>query len=284
MVRPIIDFDKQFEIYTRKWLKENQDAMSVDEMEARMPELYLTWLETPADWLDGEVPQRYFDRYEDAAFLLDWLLGYMSAGIGIPGPLMDRIASMGDPAYDCLLRCLRGETAIPDKLPVAEVRMTVLGLLSEIGKDVPVEDLIAMVAQRSGQEDEVADMAADCLLQAGEAAVEPILSAMEGPITDWARASFLDVLSNHSRDARIFDWMAKLFTGMRGQRALFASYLGKYGDPAALPLLEEAIVDPDLSYLDYLEIRNAIEELGGHIDIERDFSGDDAYESLKRME
>ena len=39
-----------------------------------------------------------------------------------------------------------------------------------------------------------------------------------------------------------------------------------------------------MTYLDYLEIRNAIEELGGRVTTERDFSGDEFYESLKHLE
>jgi hypothetical protein len=40
----------------------------------------------------------------------------------------------------------------------------------------------------------------------------------------------------------------------------------------------------DINYLDYLEIANAIEMLGGEAgDRDRDFSGDPYYESLRDM-
>jgi len=38
-----------------------------------------------------------------------------------------------------------------------------------------------------------------------------------------------------------------------------------------------------LNYLDYIEIRNAFESLGGEVDQERDFTGDKDYEALRQM-
>jgi len=39
----------------------------------------------------------------------------------------------------------------------------------------------------------------------------------------------------------------------------------------------------DISYLDYIEIVNAIEALGGEVSADREFNGDPYYESLKKM-
>ena len=66
--------------------------------------------------------------------------------------------------------------------------------------------------------------------------------------------------------------------------ALFASLLGKLGAPRAIPALQQALDAPGIHYLDYLELRNAGEALGGDVRCERDFSGDPYYESLRRME
>ena len=67
------------------------------------------------------------------------------------------------------------------------------------------------------------------------------------------------------------------------RRALFASYLAKFGDDRALPALMEAAQDDRTNYLDYVEIVSAIEELGGERPPEREFNGDPYYESLKRV-
>ena len=70
---------------------------------------------------------------------------------------------------------------------------------------------------------------------------------------------------------------------VRCRRALFASYLAKFGDDRALPALMAAAQDDRTNYLDYVEIVSAIEELGGERPPEREFNGDPYYESLKRV-
>ena len=67
------------------------------------------------------------------------------------------------------------------------------------------------------------------------------------------------------------------------RRALFASYLAKYGDDRALPALRRAAEDPHVNYLDFVEISSAIEALGGERPAEREFAGDPYYESLKHV-
>ena len=65
--------------------------------------------------------------------------------------------------------------------------------------------------------------------------------------------------------------------------ALLAGYLGRYQDDRALPALKKKAIDPDLNYLEYVEVVNAIEQLGGEVPEKREFSGDPYYESLKKL-
>ena len=73
------------------------------------------------------------------------------------------------------------------------------------------------------------------------------------------------------------------FEHVEDRRALFASYLAKYGDERALPALQRAAEAPELPYLDFVEIANAMEALGGERPAEREFAGDPYYESLKHV-
>ena len=77
--------------------------------------------------------------------------------------------------------------------------------------------------------------------------------------------------------------MIELFVTRDERRAQFASYLAKLGDERAIPMLKEAAQSPDINYLDYVEVVNAIEALGGERPPEREFSGDPYYESLRRV-
>ena len=56
-----------------------------------------------------------------------------------------------------------------------------------------------------------------------------------------------------------------------------ASYLAAYGDSRALPVLLERIAAEDINFLEFRELKYAIEALGGEYNEERDFSNDPAY-------
>ena len=56
-----------------------------------------------------------------------------------------------------------------------------------------------------------------------------------------------------------------------------ASYLASYGDSRALPVLLERIAGEDINFLEFRELKYAIEALGGEYNEERDFSSDPYY-------
>jgi hypothetical protein len=97
-----------------------------------------------------------------------------------------------------------------------------------------------------------------------------------------AMENLVDVLADIPGNPRILGWLLRMFE-QSGMKALFASNLGKYGDESALPALIRAQTMPGITYLDYVEIRNAIEQLGGEPEPMRDFSGDPDYEALKEV-
>lgn len=71
------------------------------------------------------------------------------------------------------------------------------------------------------------------------------------------------MLSNFPGNEQVFQLAMRLFRENPERRALFAGYLGKLGDERALEPLMQAAQDDRVRYLDYIELRNAIEELGG---------------------
>ena len=75
----------------------------------------------------------------------------------------------------------------------------------------------------------------------------------------------------------------RLFRERKDRRALFAGYLAKLGDDRALPDLTAAAQEKKLPYLTFIEIRNAIEQLGGTCP-ERDYEDDPEYEALRELD
>ena len=272
-----INFDQKFEQYMGVWMKNNAAKYknNMDIIEGMMPDVYMEFLAKPATWLGGKAPQDYFGQYDDAAQLVDWLCEYERTGVPVPDLLLDRIGELGDAAEAPLLALLDN-----DATPDAAV-MTAISLLLEIESTAPMQRYIERIAALESP-DERADMYAESLQSMGEAVVAPILAALPAA-GETGRDIFADILSNFPGEEESFRLLMERFERCDDRRALFASYLAKYGDDRALPALRRAAEDPQVNYLDFVEISSAIEALGGERPAEREFAGDPYYESLKHV-
>lgn len=272
-----INFDRAFERYMAEWMKENSEKYKddMDVIEDMMPDVYLEFLKKPADFLDGIAPQDYFEQFDNADMLVSWLCDYIAQGVPVPDLLLERVTALGDPAEKSLLALVAR-----DDLP-EETQMTAISLLREMESKAPMQRYVDYIASLEEPSDK-GDLCAEALMSMGESVVEPILAALSGA-RQTGRDIFADVLSNYPGDERIYELMIEHFVTRDERRALFASYLAKLGDERAIPMLKEAAQSPDINYLDYVEVVNAIEALGGERPPEREFSGDPYYESLRQV-
>ncbi len=270
----IIDFDKQFAGHVTRWMTEYgaKYKHNMDRMEAQMPEVYLRWIEQPADFLEGLSPVQYFDRFADADALVELMLAYEQDKVPVPDLLLERIVALGEPSASRLNRLLDA----PDLTP--NVQALVISLLRELDSALPMARYIGWIraCERIGEREE---LAADSLRGMGDAAREPLLAALSGA-SAVGEELLLDLLADFPGDERVFALALRKFADSQDNRALYAGYLGKLGDERALPALLAAAKAPEVGYLDFIELRSAIEELGGDAPPERDFTGDPSYEAL----
>ena len=267
-----IDFDEHFAEFVSDWMTEHtEEYRNADEMEADMPRIYARFLNTPADWLDGFTPGSYFTQYEDPKELVDWLTAYCEQCVPVPEVLLEQIQNVGKPCEKRLVALLKDEDADED------ARMTAIGLLRDMGSEQPKMLYIDWQMNREA-EDDLADNAIDSLAEMGSAVVQPILDRI-GRANTAGQTALLDVLVRHPGDDRIFRLAERLFRENPQGRALYAGYLGNLGDDRALPALIEAAQAPDTGYIDWIELRSAIEALGGEVP-EREFEDDPDYEAL----
>lgn len=273
-----INFDRQFEAFAADWMRENaaKHRNNLDRMEALMPEIYEGWLHTAAEWLGGDTPGTYFGRFDDADVLTEWMLNYFREKVPVPDQLLERITELGEAAERALM------AIVSNHFQIEEARLTAVSLLTEMGSVSPMSLYIGWITGRK-ERDDLCDMAAEALASMGQAVVSPILEAFEGA-THAGQEAFADVLCNFPGDEAIFARTLSLFASRPEKRALFASLLSKLGDARALPALREAVTQESISYLDYLELRNAIESLGGDCPEAPEFYGDPYYESLRGMD
>lgn len=272
-----INFDRAFERYMAEWIKENSEKYKddMDVIEDMMPDVYLEFLKKPADFLDGVAPQDYFEQFDNTDMLVSWLCDYIAQGVPVPDLLLERVTALGNPAEKSLLALVAR-----DDLP-EETQMTAISLLREMESKAPMQRYIDYIASLEEPSDK-GDLCAEALMSMGESVVEPILATLSSA-GQTGRDIFADVLSNYPGDERIYELMIERFVTRDERRALFASYLAKLGDERAILMLKEAAQSPDINYLDYVEVVNAIEALGGERPPEREFSGDPYYESLRQV-
>ena len=158
--------------------------------------------------------------------------------------------------------------------------MTAIGLLREMERTEPMALYIGWLA--TAQEmDELCENAAESLKNMGGIVIEPLLDAYKTACPA-ARETIVDILCDYPTEKRVLPLLLELMDSSR-DKALIASYIGKFGDADALPRMMQALDDPDINYLDYIEIANAVRALGGEVEKERSFEGDPYYESMKRL-
>ncbi len=273
-----INFDKEFERYVTAWMRDHaKEYRNYDEMEAAMPEVYEAFLDTPVNWLSGAKPGEYFSQFDNPRQLVNWMEDYFKQRIPAPDMLLNRIAELGLSAEEPLMNLLKKEKA------TREIKMAAITLLREIDSVAPMDYYIGLQAIREEGEDELADNALESLSSMGERAVEAMRKALPLASQDGQEA-LLTLLSGYPGDEQVFETALSLFKARRDRAAVLADCLGKLGDERALPALKALAASEETAYLDYIELRSAIEALGGDAP-ERDFDAEDpAYEAMRSMQ
>lgn len=271
----IIDFDLKFFEYARKWVAKHPN-LNEQQVEDSYNTIMGEWINAEADWLDGATPANYFDRFESADELVEMLKGYFAKGVNLPEPLYTRIVGMGETIVPQLAGILKDETN------GEALRAECMGILRDIDT-VSADDYLIDLVCNAEEGNELSDLAADVLLNRDAGIVSALLDRYEAAPA-YAQMLILDICTNFPGDERILSHLLHKLKNEPDQRALYASCLGKLGDPAAIEDLQMMLNLMDLRYIDYIEIRDAVEALGGDAGEERSFYGDPDFEALRQLD
>lgn len=279
----IIDFDNEFRHYVEEWIKNNSNESGKEQdYETEAIDVYSKWLKTPAAWIDGMCPIEYFNQFDKPHELVEMLTVYLKKGIGIPDLLLDRITEFGQDAKEELTKLFRLEYEIT-KGDEDEAMMVAINLLAEIDDAFLYNEYIELLAKDDLSED-IATLLIERLEYADIAIVDRIFENVDDNSSELVHGRFADVLVHFKDEKRIFDFLVNMFDKASKNISLMASYLGKYSDDRAIGILQEALNWHGINYLEYMEIKNAIEQLGKEVNHSRSFDGDMYYESLKNMQ
>ena len=270
----IHDFDAKFFEYARTWMAMHP-GLTEQQVEDSYNEIMLNFLNAPAQWLNGETPGTYFNRYDQPKDLMKLIEEYDKRDIGLPEPLYARIVALGETCAEQLTR-IASDADKPESL-----RASAIAMLRDIGTDAP-RTLFVDLASRCKEPNELSEMASDILSASDPSVVSELLERYpEAP--EYAQKLILDVCCNFPGDARLCELCLDKLRNRPEERAYYASLLGKLGDARAIEPLQSFLSLSDLNYLDYIELRNAIESLGGEAGEERTFYGDPDYEAMRNI-
>lgn len=270
----IYDFDEKFFDYVRTWIALHP-GLNERQIEESYNEMMMNWLNAPAKWLDGATPGTYFERYSEPKDLMKLIEEYDRRDIGIPEPLYSRIVGLGEVCAPSLMR-IAENTDKPESL-----RAAAIGMLRDIGSAAPRDMYINLVCKSRAQ-NELSEMASEILASGDDSIIEELLSRYDSA-ADYAQMLILDICRHFPGDERIYEHCIDKLKNRPEQRALYASYIAKLGDARAIDTLKQMMQLTDLTYLDYIELRNAVEELGGEVVDERTFYGDPDFEAMRNI-
>lgn len=264
-----IDFDKLFENYADKYYAAHEyEYDSPDDFARDLDKIYHEWATSPQDVIGGISPSEFFNRIPTSE-LIDILKGSCVGDNNPNSLLFDRIATEPELLGDLIKLA---KTATDEKL-----LLVVLSLIGELGGadnafyiDMVERDIDACVKEECiealcDRADEVKEELLKRALAADDVGkiemyVEPLTFCAPG-------------------DDRILALLRTLLSS-DPNIAYVAALIGRYGDDRACSDLYKLLDDCD--YAEFLEIRNAIEELGGTVDNHyRDFSDDPLYQAIK---
>lgn len=257
-----IDFDRQFNEYMDAWAEEMlQKGKKPEEIEELIPQTYAEWMEKAAVYFEGMAAEELFAM----------LGAYLDEEIPVPDALSDKIVAQ--PGAPQAVYALFRQT---DR-PVCD-RVFLMNLLSDMGSLLPVQDYIALIC--AGDEIELADAAAEALKYMGPAASEAVLEAYEDARDVSVQERLMYVLVYCDPAPKN---LAEKLTQLMAQstnKAMIAGFMAAYGDERCLPALYQAEKAAEIGYIDYVEICDAIDALGGETTREREFDGDSYYEMV----
>ena len=275
MNRPI-DLEHLFHHYVADHLHKagELDEDAAGEMAEK---LYAEWADAPCAALDGCSPRAWFARLDTPEALVETLTAYARADMEPPELLLDRFFDVGAICAAPL------EALARDGGESAALRAQALDLLNGLdeARAVRVATDAVLAAQES---DAFCELAAEILASRVDADVADRLLDGYDAAPDFARTLILETLCNFPGDARVYERMLEMLKNRPEQRADAARLLGRYGDARAIEPLKALLDLTDIGYYEYMEVRNAVEALGGEVENEREFYGDPDYEYLRELE
>jgi len=258
----LYDFDGMFDEKLSQYVAKNPKRYTEEEWENVIPALYKKFGDTIIKSLQ-KTPREYYGGMSDEE-LVKCLQAHLKKGVPVSEFLCETLESRG--ATKLLIPLLDGTDE------EREYAMRLLGSHDEVIKKY-LEILIS--SDNADLKDKCAELIKE---KADLVAADAVGYYNKGT----EREYMLEIMSRTViKNEEIFKILLNAFRADDENLDMHASYLASYGDERALPYLLDKIDEEGISYVDFRELKFAIEALGGEYDKERDFSDDPYFNLIK---
>ena len=256
----LVDFDGLFDEKLAIYMEENQDKYTEKQWEDVIPKLYKKFGDTYVAKVKC-TPKEYYAKMSEQE-LCEVLEQHLEEDVPVPEFLCAEIESRDN--VSVLLPLLKSGDSQKAAYAVnligdnSAAFATYLTLLQEETLDADVlDDMVDLLKHH-----------------ANEVKAQAIEMYEKGLGKEYA----LEILSKTSAgDERVYEILLGEFLRFGEKTAMRASYLSSYGDARALTHLLARIEDETIGFVEFQELKYAIEALGGEYTKPRDFTGDKDY-------
>ena len=244
-------------------MSENKEKHSEKKWESIIPKLYQKFGDTHIAKI-GCTPKEYYARMSDTE-LVETLSAHLAKEVPVPEFLCNEIENRGE--VETLLPLLSSDDA-----------QTVSYAINLIGEDSRAFDIYFSILEENRLDEDVRSDLADILrVHADEVKARALEIYRKGK----AKTYMLEILSRvRERSEEVYGLLVSEFNAA-DDCSLCAGYLAAYGDENALPILLRRIEDRSIGFVEFQELKYAIEALGGEYNEPRDFSNDKDYLAIE---
>lgn len=260
-MKKLIDFDGLFDEKLAEYIQINPEKYTEKQWENVIPKLYKQFGDIYVAKA-GATPKQYYAAMSDDE-LCETLERHYDESVPVSDFLCREIESRG--CSDALIRLFDRREE--------EILTLAVNLAGSNEKAFPAYFRLLT----SEVSDDIKEAVCEQLKGGADAAKEQALALFE---QGQEQEMMLEILSRcKQRDERVYELLLTAFrTG--DEVPMHASYLAAYGDERALPVLLEYIDRDDINFLEFREVKYAIEALGGEYTKPRDFSHDPYYQEI----
>ena len=259
----LIDFDGIFDEKLAQYIEQNKGKHTEREWENVIPKLYKKFGDTRIAKI-GCTPKEYYARMSDTE-LVETLKAHLIEDVPVPEFLCTEIENRG--VVDILLPLLQEED-----------EETVSYAINLIEDDARAFDAYFSILAENRLTEDIRSDVTDILRAHADKVKTTARNFYE---LDKGKEYMLEILSRaKEREEWIFDLLLKEFRTFDSVSTR-AGYLAAYGDERALPYLLQRIEDRSIGFVEFQELKYAIEALGGEYDEPRDFSEDKDYIAIE---